>query len=109
MKHPLFWITLFAAFLWASLLNAHGTLSWATGYLSANNTPCCNGPSVAGEGDCAEVSEAVAALIRLGGTVRVVFPSGERVVRINRIYASPDPHAPYVVCIPGCGFTGPGA
>ena len=47
-------------------------------------------------------------LVRLDGTVLVQFPSGERLVRINRIYSSPDPHALYVVCATGCAFTGAG-
>lgn len=87
---------------------AHGTLSWAADYKSASGVPCCIGPSEHSEGDCAEVSEAVASTVRLGGTVRVAFPSGERVVRINKIFASPDPHAPRVICSPGCAFMGAG-
>ena len=87
---------------------SHGTLSWAAEYRSAGNIPCCTGPSEHGQGDCTEVPEAVAVLVRLGGIVRVAFPSGERLVRINRIYSSPDPHAPQVVCATGCAFIGAG-
>ena len=103
--------TLFAWFCIGAPVNyafAHGTLSWAAEYTSANGIPCCTGPSEHGQGDCAEVSEAVAMLVRLGGSVPVQFPSGERMVRINRIYASPDPNAPFVVCSPGCAFSGAG-
>ena len=109
------WATLLA-FLLAGIVVAlmsparsHGSLSWAAEYLSASNVPCCTGPSALGPGDCTEVPEAVAMLVRLGGTVMVQFPSGERPVRINRIYSSPDPHAPYVVCAPGCAFSREGA
>ena len=106
---------LLLAFLFAGIVVAimspaqsHGSLSWAAEYLSASNVPCCTGPSAVGPGDCTEVPEAVAMLVRLGGTVVVQFPSGERLVRINRIYSSPDPHAPQVVCATGCAFIGAG-
>ena len=87
---------------------SHGSLSWAAEYRSAGNVPCCTGPSALGQGDCTEVPEATAMLVRLGGTIVVMFPSGERLVRINRIYSSPDPHAPQVVCTTGCAFIGAG-
>ena len=83
---------------------AHGNLSWAAEYRSANNVPCCTGPSSLGQGDCAEIPEAIAMSAVLGSSIPVWFPSGERLVRITRIFASPDPHAPAVACMTGCLF-----
>ena len=87
---------------------AHGSLSWAAEYRSANNVPCCNGPSEHGEGDCAEIPEAVAMSATLGSIIPVQFPSGERLVKVTAFFASPDPHAPAVACVPGCLFRGAG-
>ncbi len=87
---------------------AHGTLSWAAEYRSANNIPCCTGPSEHGQGDCAEIPEAVAMSAALDSFIPVQFPSGERLVKVTRIFASPDPHATAGACTPGCLFRGAG-
>lgn len=87
---------------------AHGDLSWAAEYRSASNVPCCNGPSEHGEGDCAKIAEAVAMAAVIDSIIPVQFPSGERLIKVTRIYGSPDPTAPNVACVPGCLFRGAG-
>ena len=87
---------------------SHGTLSWAAEYRSASNVPCCTGPSERGEGDCAEIPEAIAMSAVLGSIIPVQFQSGERLIRVTAFFTSPDPHAPAVACVPGCLFRGAG-
>src|SRR3990167_5642562 len=108
------WATLLA-FLFAGIVVAimspaqsHGTLSWAAEYLSTRNVPCCTGPSERGEGDCAEIPEAIAMSAVLGSIIPVQFQSGERLIRVTAFFTSPDPHAPAVACVPGCLFRGAG-
>lgn len=81
----------------------HGSLSWAAGYQNDKGTPCCTGPTAHTPGDCIPVGEEVLSL-RKGDKFTGIFPWGEQTITINTIHLSPDPNAPYVVCVPGCVF-----
>jgi hypothetical protein len=98
--------TLAVAFFIPANALPHGALSWAAGYHNTNGTPCCVGPSEHGQGDCAKIAEEIAMAAVVGGSIPVLFPSGERMVKVTDIFASPDPDAPAVACMPGCVFRG---
>ena len=106
LKTTEFWVVVWLAIaiiLLASNASSHGTLSWAAEYRSATGIPCCTGPMGSNPGDCIKADENVLPL-RIGDKFTGIFPAGEKEIIINVIHLSPDPHAPYVVCLPGCVF-----
>lgn len=91
-----------AAFLLPAAALPHDDLSWPAQFTNATGTPCCTLNS--GMGDCVRVSRETAMSLRLGSTITLNFPSGERTTRINVIHIGPEP----AICAPGCLFTDAG-
>ena len=84
---------------------AHGNLNWASNYFNAlGNIQCCVGPEAERVGDCREIPEDMGMPLKVGDTVWVDFAGENKLISVNIIHPSPDPVAPYVVCLPGCLF-----